>query len=85
MTEIGLTAEEVAARLKVGRSSVYRLLASGELEHHHYPMIGKRVTEEQLARFLAGHVATPAPEPAEPAPERRRRARAARYDAATYS
>jgi excisionase family DNA binding protein len=61
-SELGYTVDEVADRLGTSRSSVYRLIRARLLEHHDYPMIGKRITEAQLDRFLDGHVV-----PAEPA------------------
>ncbi len=49
-----LTVSEVAARLKVCRSTIYNAVESGVLPHHRIGL-GRgaiRISEEQLERFL---------------------------------
>ena len=48
------TVNEVVAKLKVSRSTIYNLIESGELTHHRF---GKgrgtiRISEEQLQQYL---------------------------------
>ena len=49
------TAQEVADRLKIKKTTVYELIKRGELESS---KIGKqlRISEEQLSRYLHGAV-----------------------------
>lgn len=50
------TVNEVAAKLKISRSSVYNAIESGALPHYRFGA-GRgtiRVSEEQLQAFLAG-------------------------------
>lgn len=49
-----LKVREVAARLSCSVSTVYHLLETGRLPHHRCP--GIRVSEEQLAEYLAATV-----------------------------
>ena len=59
-----LTAEQVAARLNLSRTAVYALCESGELKHYRVG-VGKkkrfRVSEAQLAEYLAGAAVDPPP------------------------
>lgn len=48
-----LRVKELAQRLSLSRSQVYRLIASGELPHHKIRG-AVRVSEEQLSDYLAG-------------------------------
>lgn len=55
------TAQEVADRLKIKKTTVYELIKRGELESS---KIGKqlRISEEQLEHYLRGSSAAPEPE-----------------------
>ncbi|WP_425618094.1 helix-turn-helix domain-containing protein [Anatilimnocola sp. NA78] len=59
-----LSAEQVARRLGLSRTAVYALCDAGELKHYRIG-VGKkkrfRVSEEQLADYLAGAAADPPP------------------------
>lgn len=51
-----LTVQDVCERLQIGKSKVFEFLATGELESF---KIGaaRRITEEQLADFIARQIA----------------------------
>ena len=63
-----LKVPEVAERLSCSASKVYQLLASGALQHYTLGpgRGGKRVSEEQLAAFLASRQKGGPGEPAAP-------------------
>lgn len=70
-----LTVQEVADRLQLSSSAVYRLVESGRLACHRLGS-GRgviRVSEEDLRRYLDGcrHGARPAERPAPPRPSLR--------------
>lgn len=48
-----LTIKEVAERLKMSLSEAYKLCSENELPHYKIGKRMKRVSEEQLAQFLA--------------------------------
>ena len=59
------TAQEVADRLKIKKTTVYELIKRGELSSS---KIGKqlRISEEQLAEYLKGTVSDSEQRPASP-------------------
>lgn len=50
-----LTVDEVATPLRVGRSTVYRLIRDGLLPHVDMPHAPVRVTRGQVKKFIDAH------------------------------
>ena len=68
-----MTVEEVALRINMSDSFVYGALSDGRLKHHRFGkgQGGIRISEDQLAAFLADTERSG--KPAEPAPKRKYR------------
>jgi excisionase family DNA binding protein len=54
-----LVPEEVAGLLRVGRSTVYRLIRDGDLPHVNMPHAPVRVTRGQVKKFIASRSVEP--------------------------
>jgi excisionase family DNA binding protein len=59
-TMVALTVEEAARRLGVGRTTMYALVASGQVQSVRIGRL-RRIPAEALAAYLAAHSQAPAP------------------------